>query len=224
MPLRRPPAAVIFDLDGVLLDTEPLYTQAVQEIVGRWGKVFDWPVKLRTLGRGAEEGARILLSSLDVPLDVGQYLEERDRRLAELFGEARELPGARDFVAKLVERGLALAVATSSSRAQYRQKTAHHAWFEAFRVVVCGDDPEVVQLKPAPDIFLVAASRLGVVPAECLVVEDAPAGVEAARAAGMRVLALPDRAVDRTQFAGADLILGGYAELRFSDLGLSHLC
>jgi pseudouridine 5'-phosphatase len=220
MPLRHRPAAVIFDLDGVLLDTEPLYTQAAQEIVGRWGKVFDWSLKVHTMGRSAREGAEILLGGLDVPLGVDAYLRERDHRLEELFPQAAELPGARAFVAALADRGLGLAVATSSDQAQFRRKTAHHPWFDAFRVVVCGDDPAVLHLKPAPDIFLTAADRLGTDPGDCLVVEDAPAGVEAAHAAGMQVLALPAPALDRAHFAGADLVVAAYAAVQMSDLGL----
>jgi pseudouridine-5'-monophosphatase len=87
--------------------------------------------------------------------------------------------------------------------------------------VVCGDDPRIGELKPAPDIFLVTAAALGVAPEQCVVFEDSPAGVQAALAAGMQVVALPDAHLDRARFSRAQLVIGGYEELRPEDLGFS---
>jgi pseudouridine-5'-monophosphatase len=84
---------------------------------------------------------------------------------------------------------------------------------------VCGDDPRVARAKPAPDIFLAAAQDLGAPPADCLVFEDSPFGVEAARAAGMQVIALPDPAMDRARYAPADAIVAGFGELTLDRLG-----
>ena len=204
---------VIFDLDGVLLDTEPLYTRATQEIVGEFGKVFDWSVKGDMIGRSAMDGARYLVSTLDVPLAPEEYLARRKPILERLFAEAQEIPGARAFVEALHERGIPLAVATSSEVSLYRRKTAHHAWFRLFDAVVCGDDPRIGALKPAPDIFLVVAKELGAAPERCLVIEDSLAGVEAALAAGMRVIALPDSHMDRTRYQHAHRVIGSYHEL-----------
>ena len=86
-----------------------------------------------------------------------------------------------------------------------------------------GDDPAVVHGKPAPDIFLVAASRLNAAPEECLVFEDAPSGVQAAKAAGMQVIAVPDPNMDRSAYAGADRILNQLTEFDPSFLGLPPL-
>ena len=219
MMLPRRATAAIFDLDGVLVDSEPLYTIATQEIVGEYGKVFDWSVKGNMIGGDAREGARYMLRELGVPLDVEAYMQRRDARLRELFPTVEPMPGARDFVLRLRERAVPLAVATSSDREQFEIKTARHDWFSAFQVIVCGNDPEVRRVKPFPDIFLTAAARLGAVPRDCVVFEDAPAGVEAARAAGMQVIALPDPHMDRARFATADLVAGGYHELDALQLG-----
>jgi pseudouridine-5'-monophosphatase len=99
-------------------------------------------------------------------------------------------------------------------------KTAHHHWFEHFSVIVCGDDPRVARLKPAPDVFLVTARELGAQPETCLVFEDSLAGVSAARAAGMQVVALPDPAMDKSRYSEADLVIGGYAELTLAEIGI----
>ncbi len=220
MKLGRRPTHVLFDLDGVLLDSEPLYTQATQEILDPYGRTFDWSLKVNTIGRDARVGAGWLLAELQIPLGVDEYLERRERRLRDLFRTVQPVVGAPEFVAALAARGVPMAVATSSHRAQYEVKVSSHPWFEAFQATVCGDDPELERLKPAPDIFLLAAARLGAAPARCLVVEDSPAGVAAARAAGMQVVAVPDPHVARERVAEADLILAGMFEIEPEMLGL----
>ena len=154
MKLARTPSAVIFDLDGVLLDTEPVYTRATQEVVGPYGKVFDWSIKGDMIGRSALEGARYLVSALELPISAEDYLERRKPWLERLFAEAPEMPGARRFVEALAAQCVPLAVATSSEAYLYGLKASGREWFGHFRVVVCGDDPRIVELKPAPDIFL----------------------------------------------------------------------
>jgi len=135
---------------------------------------------------------------------------------------ADAMPGARALTDALRTRGIPMALATSSARAFFELKaTRHRAWFAAmFPVVVTGDDPRLTHAKPAPDIFLLAARELGADPAGCLVVEDSPAGVEAARAAGMQVLAVPDPGMERAPYAEADLVVESLDGL---DLALLHL-
>lgn len=205
---------VIFDLDGVLLDTERLYTQATQAVVATYGKTFDWGLKSQMMGRHELDAARLLVASLELPISAEEYLRLQ-RPIAEaLFLTAGEVPGAEAFVDSLSERGFGLGVGTSSSSRLFQLKTGHHAWFSRFTSIVCGDHPEVRARKPAPDIFLTAARALGAAPGRCLVVEDSPAGVNAARAAGMGVIAIPDAALQSERFAAADLIVRSYAELR----------
>jgi pseudouridine-5'-monophosphatase len=122
------------------------------------------------------------------------------------------MPGAERFVRAVRERGLPMAVATSSERNLYDLKVRPHGWFSLFDAVVCGDDPRVGARKPAPDIFLVAARDLGASPEGCVVFEDSVAGVEAALAAGMRVVALPDPAMDRAGYAVSHHIIGSWNE------------
>ncbi len=115
-----------------------------------------------------------------------------------------------------------MAIATSTESRLYATKAAaHRGWLSIFQAVVCGDDARVGRPKPAPDIFLAAARDLGARPADCLVFEDSPFGVEAALAAGMQVVALPDPAMDRARYAGADAVLTGFAELPPDAFGLS---
>jgi pseudouridine-5'-monophosphatase len=217
--LPRPVTHVIFDMDGVLLDTERLYTQATQAIVGRFGKTFDWAVKQHMIGRAAIDSARHLVTALALPISPEDYLAERAVALEELMPTAEPMPGARELTAALAARGVPMAVATSSSRAMFELKTLHHReWFRSFDAVVLGDDPRVHRAKPAPDLFLVAAASLGARPDACVVIEDAPAGVAAARAAGIRVIVVPDRGVDRALFQGAELIVDSLVDIQTSVL------
>ena len=206
--MRRRATHVIFDMDGVLLDTERIYTEVTQLIVGRFGKTYDWSIKGNMIGRPAIDSARYLVETLALPITAEAYLAERAVIFEELMPTAEMMPGARALTSALAARGVPMAVATSSSRAMYDLKTTRHrAWFASFAAVVLGDDPRVLRGKPAPDIFLVAAERLAAAPADCVVVEDSPAGVQAAQTAGMRVVAVPDPGIERSGFGDADLVV-----------------
>ena len=213
------PTHVIFDLDGVLLDTEPLYTRATQEVVGEFGVVFDWSVKSGMIGRSDAEGARHLVESLGIDLSPDEYLRRRKPILDRLFESTAEMPGARALVARLQAMGVPLGLATSSASYQFRLKTGPHGWFSGFSAIVCGDDPRVAAPKPAPDIFLVAARELGAAPDHCVVFEGSLSGVAAAQAAGMRVVALPDPAVDAAEFAHADWVLRSLEDAPLAAIG-----
>jgi len=215
---------LILDNDGLLLDTEPFYTKAHQIIAARYGKVFDWSVKSKMIGLRAEDSAKVLLSALQLPFSVEEYLETRSHILKELFPQAEPLPGAVRLTKHLHRNAIPQAVATSSDRHNFNLKITNHAeWFSIFKCVVTGDDPEIKRGKPAPDIFLLAAKRLAASPAHCLVLEDSPAGIEAARAAGMHVVAVPDPHMDDNAYDNADQIIRSLNQLDLPHWGLPPL-
>lgn len=213
MSLLGPFTHVIFDLDGVLLDTEPLYTRAAEQVVSQWGKVYDWRLKADLMGRAPLDGARRVVQALGLPITAEEYLLRRGRILEQLVRQAPALDGAPELVTELARLGIPLGVATSSERRLFDLKRRPHPWFDLIRVVVCGDDPEVCHYKPAPDIFLMVARRLGADPARCLVFEDSPAGLSAAQGAGMRVVARVDPNLEPGLFSAANLVIRRYCEL-----------
>ena len=215
--------AILYDMDGLLLDTENFYTDVTQQIVSRYGKNFDWSIKSQMLGRPAFESARTLVRVLELPIQPEDYLLERKALLNQRFPEAEAMPGAIELTQRMKMAGVPQAVATSSTKESYTLKTTKHQnWFAEFDAIVTGDHPNVQNGKPAPDIFLVAARKLGVAPNECLVFEDAPAGVEAARAAGMRVVVVPDPQMDQKLVKDADLKLNSLQEFEPSDWSLPN--
>jgi len=195
-------------MDGLLLDTEPFYTQVTQAVVGRYGHTFDWSVKSRMIGKKAIDSARILVETFQLPMSPEDYLHERESMLAELFPTAKAMPGARELTEHLARHRTPQAVASSSNRREFELKiTLHRDWFRCFECVVLGDDPDVKRGKPAPDIFIAVATRMGAQANGCLVLEDAPSGVEAARAAGMSVVAVPNPGMSPDAFGAANQIL-----------------
>jgi len=212
---------VLFDMDGLLLDTEIIYTQVTQEIVGRFGKVFDWSIKANMIGRRSVDSSRYLVEAMDIPMAPEEYLEERDSLLRKAFPDCKPLPGAERLVRHLHENNVPIAVATSSSEDLYDLKTqSHRSWFDLFPVTVTGDDPDISDGKPAPDIFLVAGKRIGATPESTLVFEDAPSGLQAAKTAGMQAVVVPDPNMDKSRYADADAILNSLTEFNPADFGL----
>lgn len=212
---------MLFDMDGLLLDTEIIYTEVTQRIVARFGKSFDWNVKRKMIGRPALEAAQILVKSLALPISAEDYLDERNGLLQRDFASCKALPGAEKLVRHLHRHAIPMAVASSSERSLLDLKiTQHTAWFDLFTVVVSGDDPAIRRGKPAPDIFIIAAARLGAAPASTLVFEDSPYGLAAGLAANMRVVAVPDPHMDKSRYSGADLMLNSLLQFAPQRYGL----
>lgn len=185
-------AAVLFDMDGLMFDTERLILRSWQRALADFGYEASEEVFMRSVGRTVAATNQILRAAYgpNFPLETtnnrtGDYVwQEVDANGAPLK------PGLLALLDFLETRGLPKAVASSSERASIERLLRSVAIQPRFAAIAAGD--EVVQGKPAPDIFLLAASRLGVDPARCLVLEDSEAGACAAHAAGMTAIIVPD--------------------------------
>ncbi|KAJ2497467.1 Pseudouridine-5'-phosphatase [Coemansia sp. RSA 1972] len=176
-------------MDGLLLDTETIYSQVTNKILEPYNKTFPIETKLKMMGRDVRTATEILLKDLDLPLTFDEYDTQATELKQIYFGMAMMMPGAERLIRHLNAHLIPIALATSSSKQMFEIKTAaHDAIFGQFGSnITCGDDPDVENSKPAPDIFLTAMRRLdgALEPADCLVFEDAENGVEAAQSARM---------------------------------------
>ncbi len=206
--------AVVFDLDGTLVDSEPNYYEAGRRTLAEHGVAdFTWTDHERYVGISTRETVTRWKSRYGLRASVPELLADKNRRYLELARTAtRVYPEMRAFVELLAGEGVPMAVASGSSPAAIDAILAGTGLDAYLRTTVSAD--EVAHGKPAPDVFLEAARRLGVAPADCVVLEDATPGAAAAHAAGMRCIAVPYLAAqaDAPEFARAGLLLRGGQE------------
>jgi HAD superfamily hydrolase (TIGR01509 family) len=184
--------AVVFDMDGLMLDTEPLYKAAWQQALSELGHELDDASYLRFVGRSTEDCENDLGAQLGHAFPLETFRRRWPvlwRTCADEQGIATKA-GLRELIAFVRSENLALALATSSDSSFTELSLGRANLLESFDVVVTGD--QVTHPKPAPDIYLEAARRLGVHPRHCVALEDSDAGILAASRAGMVPLLVPD--------------------------------
>ncbi len=185
-----------------MVDTEPLARAAWQRVVSPFGLTITDDVYQRMLGRRTVESAQLVLDALPLPLSPAELVAHKTAEyLASLDGGVPAMPGLWELLARIDELGLPWAVATSTPRPVAEIVLGKLGVQDRYAALAAGD--EVAHGKPAPDIFLLAAARLGVEPAACLALEDSAAGCAAAAAAGMRVVAVPNDLTRHELFACA---------------------
>lgn len=220
---------VIFDMDGLLLDTEILYTRVQQQIASRYDQVFTWELKSKMMGLKALEAAQIFVTELGISdrMSAEECLEEREALLDELFPEVEFMPGAVELLDHLKRHGVPCGLATSSHRRHFELKASRHRdkFQEIFGdYMVTGDLVE--RGKPHPDIFLDAMNLFTSVPqpGSCLVFEDAPSGVQAAKRAGMQCVMVPDENLSSEEYTrDADIVIKSLLEVPLEKFGLPPL-
>ncbi|MEX0817548.1 MAG: HAD family phosphatase [Gaiellales bacterium] len=205
--------AVVFDLDGVLIDSEHVWDEARRELAAERGGRWTETASRDMMGMSSLEWSRYMHDVIGVPDPPEEISREVVRRLEEIY--RRELPlieGAVEAVQRLAARW-PLGLASSANRELIDLVLELSGLARYFRATVSSE--EVPRGKPAPDVYLEAARRLDVSPERCAAVEDSDAGIRSAKAAGMRVLAIPNPQFppEDDALALADEVLGSLAEL-----------
>jgi HAD superfamily hydrolase (TIGR01509 family) len=205
------PSAVVFDNDGLLLDTEEAWTRAERTLFARVGRTFTMEHKRTLIGSSRSMAAVKLESMLERPGQGETLMDElHELVMQEALQGVEPRPGALELLARLTDAGVQLAVASNSEREFLERTLAGAALLRdgPFAVIVSATDIE--HPKPAPDIYLEACRRLGVEPATAVALEDSPIGVAAAAAAGMFVIGVPYFA--GAQLPGAGLLVDSLAD------------
>ncbi|XP_074033546.1 probable pseudouridine-5'-phosphatase [Leptinotarsa decemlineata] len=215
---------VIFDMDGLLIDSESIYDEIISEILAQFGKEYTDDCKLKVLGTTQIDTAKIVLKESQIPLTLEEFLKQFRKATQIALQNPVMMPGARELVKHLYKNEIPIAVATSSSQELMELKTKpHQDVFKLFHHIVCGStDKEVKNGKPAPDIFLICASRFpeNPDPANCLVFEDAPNGVKGASRAGMQSVMVPAPYIPQELRKNATVVLDSLKEFKPELFGL----
>lgn len=200
--------AVIFDFDGVLVDSEPVHIEAWRQYLENHGQTLDEALLDRMLGRRIIDSAELIVETFELPVTPGTAAQQRNELFLKIAPERiYAKAGAIELMKELDKRGVRMALATSGIREYVELVTVSAGLPDLFDAIVTAEDVE--HGKPNPEVFLIAAERLQVAPCHCLVLEDAPNGVMAAASAGMRCFGLPETERAAEQMAQADAVLNG---------------
>ncbi|KAF8636406.1 hypothetical protein AX17_003588 [Amanita inopinata Kibby_2008] len=224
-PAARPRIEyVLFDMDGLMIDSEKVFTDVTNQILRTYGKEMSWDIKAGCMGKPELVAAQYLLSFFpDIPLTLESFLVQRNELLDNIWPTVPLLPGVRKLVQHLRAHNIPIAIATGSRRQKYHLKTGHLGdVFDCFGdKVICADDKQyVLRGKPHPDIFITAARVLlgrdvGLPDGQCtveqlservkgLVIEDALPGLQAGKRAGMSVVWVPDPNLLNVEYSGVE--------------------
>jgi pseudouridine 5'-phosphatase len=217
----QPLKAVVFDLDGLIVNTEDLYERVVDQMLADRGKTHDRELRRLMMGRPLIESFRVMVEYHALP-DLLEDLETECREIfAEIMGTSLStMPGFRELAAELEAAKIPVAIGTSASREYAKHVLTHLDLYERFRFILTVDD--VDNGKPAPDIYLLAAKRLGLAPQQTMVLEDSDNGCRSGVAAGAFTVAVPNRHTAEHEFPGARFVADTLADRRIREaLGIA---
>ena len=201
MPIR----AVVFDLHGLMFNTETIFDLVGHEVLRRRGKVMTRDLIVQMMGRRSVEGLEIMIRMHDLPDTVPELYEESQQLFFELAeNRLHPMPGLHELLGAIEREKIPKGVATSSARNYMERILNQFSLLHRFHTTLTAED--VTQGKPHPEIYLAAAQRLGVQPQEMLVLEDSQTGTNAAAAAGAFVVSIPHEHSAHHDFQNASLI------------------
>lgn len=196
--------AIIFDMDGLMIDSERLYRQAQKNIAGQFDKIMTEEIRMKMMGRKPIESLRLFVKELAIPMDPAKLLEIRNGIMREkLKNELVPMPGLTHIIGKFHGK-LKLAICTGAQEEFLDIVVDQLGIRDKFAVLQNSDDIE--NGKPDPEIYLKTCKRLGLQPGECIVLEDSLNGVVAGKKAGCYVIAVPSEYTKDENFEAADFI------------------
>ena len=203
--------AIIFDMDGVIVDSEKIKFEITKEIVESFG--FQWKQEDQEKGIGLN--ANDFWSHIIKKFNLNATRNELEEKFSNVYNkkikeEAKFIPSSKKFLKKINERKIKTALASSSSREKIKIVLKKLKIENCFESIVAGD--ELIHAKPDPEIFLIAAKRIKAKPEECIVIEDSPLGIEAAKKAGMTAIAVPCKMTKNLDFSEADYKINSLKE------------
>ncbi|XP_063851006.1 pseudouridine-5'-phosphatase-like isoform X3 [Scylla paramamosain] len=224
MASPKPVTHVIFDMDGLLLDTVGICLECQNRILEPLGHSLSWVQLMAQMGLSATEMCQSICQDFHLEITPEEY----KRRLAlvypEVFPKSTIMPGAERLVRHLHKHNIPIAIASGGAQDSFDLKTTNHRDLVSLfgHVVLASSDPEVTKGKPEPDVFLVCARRFpdNPDPSKCLVFEDAPNGVQAGVAAGMQVVMVPDSRLSSELTKGATEVLASLEDFKPERYGL----
>jgi HAD superfamily hydrolase (TIGR01509 family) len=204
--------AVIFDMDGVMIDSEPIWEKTEKILLKRRGINYEPAYREKIVGLNQRDSALLLKETFGLPESIEELIEERISILLDLYKkELKPIPGLTHLLEQLKGKGFLIALASSSPLRVINFVLDQFSLKGFFSAIVSGE--MVGRGKPYPDIYLYVADKLRVTPNECIVIEDSINGVRAAKRAGMRCIAIPDKRLPLDKFMEADVIVDRLSEV-----------
>lgn len=204
---------VIFDHDGLMVNSEDIAYTALSEIFTGYGHPFPWDYYTTSVGLPVADAVKMFLRDLPIPLSAAELRDQRNQRMTALRErEMRLMPGLAELLDDLKSSGVPLAVATSGSRQYITWSLDHFGLAHFFDAVACIDD--VRRGKPHPDLILKALELTATAPEHAVMLEDSPHGVEAAYRAAVRCIAVPTRGIAPSGFTRASAVVPSLVECR----------
>jgi len=183
--------AIVFDMDGLLVDSEPTWLVAEKALIERRGDRYEDAVREKIIGLRTDDAMRIFREHFGWDEPIDELSDELHRLMVDLIEEhARPLPGSHEIIEYVERQNIPAALATSSVHALIDAVMNVTGWGDFFKLRASGED--VVNGKPAPDVYLRAVEMLDMLPGQCLALEDSPTGAKAATSAGLTCYAVPD--------------------------------
>ncbi|XP_063701325.1 pseudouridine-5'-phosphatase-like [Culicoides brevitarsis] len=223
MTKYAPVKAVIFDLDGTILDSESVYTTIHEDICRKYGATLPFATRVKLFGTEEQKACAIVVADCNLPCTPAEFYADFQKLSKERLAHCAVFAGVQKLITHCLANDIPIAIGSGSSSESIALKIQNYQdLIGQFHHMVTGTDPEVEKGKPAPDVFLITAKRFEppIDPKDCLVLEDSANGVKSAKNAGMQCVMIPDPKLPKEFCTEADLVLESLEDFKPEEFGL----